>query len=188
MSTINTKEQATGQWESLAVEIRPSSSKNAEGTLKPFYLRRKFSLSADDRFELIIINYADPYGKVPLAELQLEGHIIWRGEHPILPGAQQVDFLADKDYQVKPMNDGFASVLNQYTSGFKPWTTGQSQSIIKKPFPPFGLAEGQVFGEYDLIYVDGNFMFWGARHIDGRGFDTEANRPANLQIPMKRIS
>jgi hypothetical protein len=29
-------------------------------------------------------------------------------------------------------------------------------------------------------------MFWGARNIDGRGFDTEENRPTNLQIPMVR--
>jgi len=29
-------------------------------------------------------------------------------------------------------------------------------------------------------------LFWGARNIDGRGFDTEANRPTNLQIPLVR--
>jgi hypothetical protein len=29
-------------------------------------------------------------------------------------------------------------------------------------------------------------LFWGARNIDGRGFDTEQNRPTNLQIPLVR--
>jgi hypothetical protein len=29
-------------------------------------------------------------------------------------------------------------------------------------------------------------MFWGARHVDGRGFDKEENRPTNLQIPLIR--
>jgi hypothetical protein len=29
-------------------------------------------------------------------------------------------------------------------------------------------------------------LFWGARNIDGRGFDTEQNRPTNLQIPLIR--
>jgi hypothetical protein len=43
---------------------------------------------------------------------------------------------------------------------------------------------GQIFMEYDLIFVLNGMMFWGARHVDGRGFDTEENRPANLQIPM----
>jgi hypothetical protein len=48
------------------------------------------------------------------------------------------------------------------------------------------LSEGQVFKEYDLIYLNNDMMFWGARNVDGRGFDTEANRPTNLQIPMTR--
>jgi hypothetical protein len=32
----------------------------------------------------------------------------------------------------------------------------------------------------------GGLLFWGARNIDGRGFDTEQNRPTNLQIPLIR--
>jgi hypothetical protein len=55
-----------------------------------------------------------------------------------------------------------------------------------KAFAPFGLAEGQTFAEYDLIYVYDNMLFWGARNVDGRGFDTEENRPTNLQIPLVR--
>jgi len=55
-----------------------------------------------------------------------------------------------------------------------------------KVFPPLGLSEGQVFAEYDLIYAFQDLLFWGARNVDGRGFDTEANRPTNLQIPLVR--
>jgi hypothetical protein len=29
-------------------------------------------------------------------------------------------------------------------------------------------------------------MFWGARNVDGRGFDTDENCPTNLQIPLVR--
>ena len=28
--------------------------------------------------------------------------------------------------------------------------------------------------EYDLVYLRGDLLFWGARNIDGRGFDTRA--------------
>ena len=49
-----------------------------------------------------------------------------------------------------------------------------------------GLAEGQIFKEYDLIFVLNEMMFWGARNVDGRGFDREENRPTNLQIPLIR--
>jgi hypothetical protein len=30
-------------------------------------------------------------------------------------------------------------------------------------------------------------LFWGARNVDGRGFDKEENRPTNLQIPLVRM-
>ncbi len=40
--------------------------------------------------------------------------------------------------------------------------------------------------EYDLVYLNRDMLFWGARNIDGRGFDKEENRPTNLQIPLVR--
>jgi len=60
---------------------------------------------------------------------------------------------------------------------------GHPQDVFEKAF---GLAKGQHFKEYDLVYLRGDLLFWGARNIDGRGFDTEENRPTNLQIPMTR--
>jgi hypothetical protein len=180
------KNSPVGKWASIAPEVRPSSAKNADGVLKPFYLTRKFTLLDDNRFELVVTNLADPYGKTPLSEMSINGHVEWLGEHPIAPGARRVNFSADVEYRVRPLLQGFADVLNQYTRGFDEWRIGASQSILKKAFPPFGLAEGQIFEEYDLIYVFADMMFWGARNVDGRGFDTEANRPTNLQIPMIR--
>src|ERR1700681_3037161 len=53
-----------GNWESIAPEVRPS--KNPDGSLKPFYLKRAFKYQPSDRFELDVVNSADPYGKVPL--------------------------------------------------------------------------------------------------------------------------
>ena len=41
-----------GEWVSIAHELRPSSIKNADGSIKPFYLTRAFKYSADDTFEL----------------------------------------------------------------------------------------------------------------------------------------
>ena len=53
-------------------------------------------------------------------------------------------------------------------------------------FAPFGLAAGQTFMEHDLVYLTRELLFWGARNVDGRAFDTEQNRPTNLQIPLVR--
>jgi hypothetical protein len=181
------KQALLGNWESIAPEVRPSAAKNADGSLKPFYLKRAFKYLPSDRFELEVVNSADPHGAVPLARIKIVGHMQWQGPHPIAPGAQKVDFIADEAYEVTPLAPGFADVLNKVASaGYAPWTVNASQSIFGKTFVPFGLKEGTNFMEYDLVYLRGDLLFWGARNIDGRGFDTEQNRPTNLQIPLVR--
>ncbi len=186
MNAEQTKQLMLGQWVSIAPELRPSAIKNADGSLKPFYLSRFFTYLPGDKFELELINYADAYGKVPLARLFIKGHVLWKGAHPIAEGAQKVDFIADEEYTVTPLLQPFADVLNQFAKGFDAWEPGKTQSIFKKAFAPFGLAEGQVFAEYDLVYIFNDMLLWGARNIDGRGFDKEENRPTNLQIPLVR--
>jgi hypothetical protein len=180
-----TKESLLGNWESLAPEIRPS--KNPDGSLKPFYLKRAFKYLPSDRFELDVVNFADPTGAVPLVRIRIGGHMQWQGAHPIAPGARKVDFLADEAYEVTPLVQGFADLLNKVAAtGYAPWAVNAPQSIFGKSFLPFGLKEGTNFMEYDLVYLRGDLLFWGARNIDGRGFDTEQNRPTNLQIPLVR--
>ncbi|HWY33158.1 MAG TPA: hypothetical protein VNX68_00845 [Nitrosopumilaceae archaeon] len=187
MTADQIKQTIQGEWVSIAPEIRPSSLKNADGSLKPFYLKREFKYISGDKFELTVTNLADPYGKVPMAKLFIKGSISWQGDHPIASEAQKVDFIADEAYEVTPLLQGFADVLNQLAkNGYSKWEVSQTQSIFKKAFVPFGLAEGQIFAEYDLIYLFKDMMFWGARNIDGRGFDKEENRPTNLQIPLVR--
>jgi hypothetical protein len=174
-----------GKWVSIAPEVRPS--KNPDGTIKPFFLSRSFVYFAEDRFELTVSNYADAFGTILVARLDLAGHMSWRGDHGIAPGAQSVDFVADETYAVTPFVQGFADVLNKVAAeGYARWEVGHTQSVFGKAFAPFGLAKGENFKEYDLVHLDHGLLFWGARNVDGRGFDTEANRPKNLQIPLVR--
>jgi hypothetical protein len=187
MTAEQIKQFIQGEWASIAPELRPRSIKNADGSIKPCYLTRAFKYATDDTFELEVINSADAYGKIPLVSIVIKGHIVWQGDHPIAAGAQKVKFIADKAYEVTPLAQGFAAAMNQVASkGFNRWEVNGMQSIMGKAFAPFGLAEGQTFAEYDLIYVHDNMLFWGARNVDGRGFDTEENGPTNLQIPLRR--
>lgn len=173
-----------GSWASLTTEVRPS--RNPDGTIKPFYLTRHFRSLPADCFELTVTNYADPFGKVPLASIDITGHMTWRGEHPIAPGAQKVDFAADEAYAVTPLAQGFAVLLSNIAADYAPWKVGQKQDLLGKAFAPFGLAQGKNFEECDLVYLAHGLLFWGARNVDGRGFDGEPNRPTNLQIPLVR--
>jgi hypothetical protein len=190
MNVEQIKQAMAGRWVSIAPEIRPSAAKNPDGTLKPFYLQRDFTYGDGDRFELTIVNSADPSGKVPLARIAIKGHVQWRGAHPIADGAQNVDFVADTGYEVTPLIQGFADLLDKVAgeaASYAQWKIGTAQSVFGKAFLPFGLVERTNFMEYDLVYLSHGMLFWGARNIDGRGFDTEANRPTNLQIPLVRL-
>lgn len=187
MSLEQTKDALRGEWVSLAPEIRPSATKNPDGSLRPFYLTRNFKYLGNDRFELTINNSADPYGKAPVARIYLRGHMQWKGDHPIAAGAQKVDFVADEDYQVTPLAQPFADLLNKVAGpGYGKWEVNVPQTVFGKSFAPFGLVEGRNFMEYDLVYLARGMLFWGARNVDGRGFDKEENRPTNLQIPLIR--
>jgi hypothetical protein len=187
MNLEQVKQALVGDWVSIAPEIRPSANKNADGSLKPFYLRRSFRYREGDVFELTVENAADPYGATPLARIFIRGHMVWRGPHPIAEGAQKVDFVADEAYEVTPLLPAFADLLGKVAAqGYDQWQVGQPQSIFGKSFAPFGLVEGKNFMEYDLVYLSHDLLFWGARNIDGRGFDSEVNRPTNLQIPLAR--
>src|SRR5205814_778229 len=148
---------------------------------------RRFVYRDGDRFELTVTSYADPFGKVALAKIEIAGHMAWRGDHPIAPGAQKVDFTADEAYSVTPRHQGFADLLAKVAAdGYAPWRVDETQSIFGKAFRPFGLVQGANFKEYDLVYAAHGLLFWGARNVDGRGFDTEENRPTNLQVPLAR--
>ncbi len=187
MTAEQVKQLSVGEWVSIAPEVRPSISKDANGNMKPFYLTRTFKYSADGKFTLQMINSADAYGKVPLMKIVLKGRTVWPGEHPIATGAQKIDYIADEAYEITPLIQGFADAMNQAASkGFDKWEVNATQSILGKAFAPFGLSEGQIYGEFDLVYILNDLMFWGAKHVDGRSFEKIENRPDNLQIPMMR--
>ena len=103
-----------GQWISITTELRPSTNKSATGEIQPFYCSRVFTYSPGDRFACIVMNYADPNGKVPLVKIVIKGHNAWRGEHPIAPGAYNLDYIADEAYEVTPLHQGFADVANRF--------------------------------------------------------------------------
>lgn len=176
-----------GQWVSITPELRPSISKNAAGDIQPFYLTRIFTYPSGDRFDCTVMNYADANAKVPLVKIVIKGHLAWVGPHPIAEGAWQVDYIADEGYDITPLHQGFADVLNKFpAAGIGPWEVNVTQDLKGKAFPLFGLATAAIYTDYDLIYVYDNLLFNGSKNVDGRPFDRPANRPTNLQVPLIR--
>jgi hypothetical protein len=176
-----------GEWVSITTEVRPSITKNAAGDIQPFYCSRVFKYSPNDKFECTVINYADPNGKVPLVKITIKGHNVWLGEHPLAPGAYKVDYVADEAYEVTPMHQGFSDAVNRApASGLNKWEVNVTQDVVGKAFPAFGLTEGEIYVDYDLIYIYNDLFFNGSKNVDGRPFDKPENRPTNLQVPLVR--
>ena len=176
-----------GRWVSIATELRPSTNTSATGEIQPFYCSRVFTYSPGDRFACTVINYADPNGKVPLVKIVIKGHNAWRGEHPIVPGAYNLDYIADEAYELTPLHQGFAAVANTFPgTGLGTWDVNVMQNLRGKAFPLFSLVEGQTYVDYDLISIYNDMLFNGSKNVDGRAFDKPENRPTNLQIPLVR--
>jgi hypothetical protein len=176
-----------GQWVSITTELRPSSNKSPAGDILPFYCSRVFTYSAGDRFALTFMNYADPNGKMPLVKIEIRGHNTWGEPHPIAPGAYNLDYIADEAYEVTPLHQGFADVANRFPAkGLDTWQVGVTQDLVGKGFSLFSLVEGQIYVDYDLIYIYAGMLFNGSKNVDGRAFDRPENRPTNLQIPLVR--
>jgi hypothetical protein len=173
------------EWVSIAIELRPVKDRTGTGNIKPFYVSRIFKFSPNDKFECTVINYADAGGKIPLVKIVIKGHNEWKGDHSIAKGAQNVDYIADKAYEITPLHQGFADNVNLTPgNGLNRWEVNVMQDIKGKAFPAFGLLEGQIYVDYDLIYICNDMLFMGSKHVDGRAFDTPENRPTNLQIPL----
>jgi len=178
-----------GKWVSITTEVRPSANKSPTGDIQPFYCSRVFTYDPGDRFACTVMSYADPYGKVPLAKIVIKGHVAWRGEHPLAPGAYNLDYIADEAYEVTPLHPGFAQVANKFPAkGLNTWEVNISQDLMRKAFPLFSLVEGETYVDYDLIYIYNDMLFNGSKNVDGRAFDKPENRPTNLQIPLAKQS
>jgi len=106
--------------------------------------------------------------------------MVSRGYDPIADGAQKVDFVADLVYEVAPLPQGFAGVLNQAAAqGYAKWEVRQTQSVFSRTFIPFRLTACKNFMEHALAYLAQHMSFSGTWNIDGRGFDPRWP----LQIP-----
>ena len=182
------KQYALGQWKSLSVELRPAEDRAGIGTVNPTFLRRNFTYLPEDKFIGVLTLYADNFGKYPLMEFEFKGVLNWGEAHPIADGAWNIDYILNEGFGVTPLHEQATEMLNAtLPAGMSVFETGVQKDILKKAFPMFHIEEGQVVGDYDLIYFKHGLLFMGAKHVDGTPFDKPDRRPFQLQIPLERV-
>ena len=182
------KAYAIGEWQSLSVELRPAEDRAGIGTVNPTYLRRNFKYLEGDKFIGTLTLYGDNFGQMPLMEFEFKGNLNWGEAHPIAEGAWNIDYILDEGFGVTPLHQQAADMLNAaLPEGMSPFEDGVKKDILKKVFPMFHIVEGQIVGDYDLIYFKHGLLFMGAKHVDGTPFDKPERRPFQLQIPLERV-
>jgi hypothetical protein len=63
------------------------------------------------------------------------------------------------------LDQSFEDAINQIASkGFDKWEINNTQSEKGKVFAPFGLSDGQIFAEYDLIYLFNDICCFGYKN------------------------
>lgn len=180
---------ALGEWESLSVELRPAEDRTGTGKVQSTRLKRHFTYLDGDRFTGRIRLFADDGGQAPLMEFEFRGHLRWGGPHPVAQGAYAVDYVLDEGFGVTPLHEQATAMLNQVRApGVAEFVTGKQQDLLRKVFPLFNIAEGQVVMDYDLIYFRDGLLFMGAKHVDGTPFDRPERRPNQLQVPLARVA
>lgn len=77
--------------------------------------------------------------------------------------------------------------MNQLAGkGYAIWDVNRTQSIFKKARAPFGFAEGQIFAEYDQVYLQ-NDPCCGGRDMSTAAVSIKKKTPpTNWQIPLVR--
>jgi len=139
-----------GTWRSIAPEVRPS--RNPDGTIKPFFLGRRFVYHENDRFELTVTTFADAFGKAKLATIEIAGHMTWRGDHPSarrsagrLRGRRDLRRDAVAPALRRPTHEGCDRWL-------RPVEGRRATERLRQAVRTVGLAKGAVFLEYDLVH------------------------------------
>lgn len=182
------KKYSLGEWQSISVELRPTEDRTGSGKIEPTYLKRNFKYLPNDKFIGTITLFADNYGVMPLMEFEFKGNLVWHNEHPIANGAWEIDYILDEGFGVKPLSTQAAEMLNMnLPDGMSNFENKIQKNILGKAFPMFHIVEGQIVGDYDLIYFKHGLLFMGAKHVNGTPFDKPENRPHQLQIPLERV-
>lgn len=173
-----------GTWSSMACELRPQAGPDG---VQPWYLTRSI-VFAGNRIDAHFTTFADPNCTAPLLELKFGGDVRVQGPSDVADGAKEVDLIVNDYLTVTPQMDGFAGFLNGAeagTCGAETWAVGTEQDIFETGCSVMGVAANTPTNEYEVLYVAGGQLYFGARPVDGTSLADPEMRPTALQMPLQ---
>lgn len=176
------KPSLRGHWVSMNIEKRPGANGST------LYLRRDFT-SDDQRSSARLMFYSDPEGTQRSLTIHLEGPYTIGQPSAAVPGAHEGDFHFDTA-KLTAHNEFFLNLLNNAsagTCGNERWEQDVEQDVtVTRGCLPLGLDLVNRGAEYDIVKLEGDKLYYGARPADGSGLDKPEKRPTALQVPLIR--
>jgi hypothetical protein len=165
-----------GRWVSVACELRPG----------PQHVKRDITLT-ETAWTAIINTFVDPACTTPALTLTITGPVNYGAAHPLAEGAVESDFVIET-LAILPQNAALVDFLNSGeagTCGADAWELDVEQEVTATGCALIGFAELPAT-DYDVTFVRDNYLFAGARPLQGGGFEEPEDRPTAIQVPLVR--
>jgi len=176
-----TADGMVGHWLSTEGETRP----NGQGGQN--YLKRDFT-NTPALAKAALIFFKDGAYKDKTFTLVASGPYKFVKPSAAVAGAIETDF-SFSDIRITPHNADMVGMLNSGKTGScgpAPWKLDVEQSLkATDGCAVFGIKLS-TYKEFDLVKVEGDKLYYGARPADGSVPDTTAKRATSLQVPLVR--
>jgi hypothetical protein len=172
--------ELNGDWASVSCEQRPPAD-------QPTYLKREITFQ-DGEIAIVFHQFADAACTEPTFSFYFGGSYEILGDSTVAEGAKEAN-ITITDVRITPDSDGFAGFLNSAetgTCGAEAWEVGTQQAVSETGCSVLGLPAGLVTTEYEIFYVLNDFMFFGARPLDGSFLSEPEKRPTALLVPVMK--
>ncbi len=165
-----------GTWSSPACESTPDGS---------MHFTRTFKIDKG-AWAIDFSTYGDAACKEKMVTVDIDGPYKLEKPSPKVKGATEAQFLFTRR-KATPKSEGAAKWLSSVKAcGKADWKAGESVDIDASGCPQLGAyPKAQCAGEFDLVKVEGDQLFFGARPADGNLCSKE-KRPAQLGAPVKK--
>ena len=177
-----------GKWESISCEVRPQIGQDRK--ISEWWLTRKIEMK-DGRIAADFVTYSGPGCDFALQTLSFAGSVTKVGDSSVIENAVDADLMIDEYVRFTPQADGFAQFLNSApkgTCGEKEWKVGETQNILETGCSVLGLKPNDPTQEFEVLAIDGDQLYFGARPVDGTFITSAEKRPKALLVPLKRVN
>ena len=173
-----------GSWSSLACELRPQVGQ--DGSVQPWYLKRRIIFEYS-RIEAHFTTYGDKNCSFPLVDLSFAGGVEVVGPSEVADGkAFDANLTINEFVRITPLAEPFVEFVSAAGCGGHEVKVGSTMSVLESGCEGLGLQPNTPTVEYEVLMVENDHLYFGARPVSGQFLSTPDDRPGTLEVPVVR--